>query len=185
VITYTFFKICYQYLKYRYFIEIIKTTDWVEFLANQGLGLKIMTGEGENFINNSDAAADATLDSSLTSPASKSAFEAAIAIAVTVVIVAIATIFWLLRPPIDSYTQSVLNLSGDPLQGRSIFVMNCVACHGQWADGKVGPNLHGVADRKSDIRLIKQVVSGETPPMPQFQPSPQDMADLLTYLKQL
>ncbi|MFZ4555923.1 MAG: cytochrome c, partial [Pseudanabaena sp.] len=26
---------------------------------------------------------------------------------------------------------------------------------------------------------------GETPPMPQFQPSPQDMADLLSYLKQL
>jgi mono/diheme cytochrome c family protein len=63
--------------------------------------------------------------------------------------------------------------------------MNCVACHGEWGNGKVGPNLHGVSDRKSDIKLVQQVVSGETPPMPQFQPSPQDMADLLSYLKQL
>ncbi|MCY7333133.1 MAG: cytochrome c [Pseudanabaena sp. CAN_BIN31] len=100
-------------------------------------------------------------------------------------IVAIAVALWILRPAFDPYTQSVLNLSGDPVQGRSIFVMNCVACHGQWANGKVGPNLHGVRDRKSDVRLIQQVVSGETPPMPQFQPSPHDMADLLSYLKQL
>ena len=101
------------------------------------------------------------------------------------VISAIAIMIWLLRPPLDPYTQSVLKLSGDPVQGRSIFVMNCVACHGQWANGKVGPSLHGVSERKSDAKLVQQVVSGETPPMPQFQPSPQDMADLLSYLKQL
>jgi mono/diheme cytochrome c family protein len=107
------------------------------------------------------------------------------AIAVTCIVLAAATLLWILRPPLDPYSQSVLNLAGDPTQGRSIFVMNCVACHGQWATGKVGPNLHGVSDRKSDAKLIQQVVSGETPPMPQFQPSPQDMADLLSYLKQL
>ncbi|WP_126389979.1 c-type cytochrome [Pseudanabaena sp. Chao 1811] len=107
------------------------------------------------------------------------------AIAIAFVIVAIVSILWLLRPPLDPYTQSVLSLSGDPVQGRSIFVMNCVACHGQWANGKVGPSLHGVSERKSDAKLVQQVVSGETPPMPQFQPSPQDMADLLSYLKQL
>ena len=107
------------------------------------------------------------------------------AIAIALVMMAIAMVIWLLRPPLDPYTQSVLSLSGDPVQGRSIFVMNCVACHGQWANGKVGPNLHGVSERKSDAKLVQQVVSGETPPMPQFQPSPQDMADLLSYLKQL
>lgn len=108
-----------------------------------------------------------------------------IAIAVILIAILVAVVVWLMRPPIDVYTQSVLNLSGNPVQGRSIFVMNCVACHGQWANGKVGPNLHGVSDRKSDAQLIQQVVSGETPPMPQFQPSSQDMADLLSYLKQL
>jgi hypothetical protein len=33
--------------------------------------------------------------------------------------------------------------------------------------------------------LIQQVVSGNTPPMPQFQPEAKDMADLLEYLEQL
>jgi hypothetical protein len=33
--------------------------------------------------------------------------------------------------------------------------------------------------------LIHQVTSGETPPMPQFQPSAQEMADLLKYLESL
>ncbi len=135
-------------------------------------------------INGADVVADMT-DSELLSTQAKSPLQTAIPIALTFIVVAIAIALWILRPPLDTYTQSVLNLSGDAVQGRSIFVMNCVACHGQWADGKIGPNLHGVSDRKSDARLIHQVVSGETPPMPQFQPSPQDMADLLSYLKQL
>ncbi|MCY7276760.1 MAG: cytochrome c, partial [Phormidesmis sp. CAN_BIN44] len=37
----------------------------------------------------------------------------------------------------------------------------------------------------SRTRLIDQVISGKTPPMPQFQPSPQEMADVLSYLKSL
>jgi mono/diheme cytochrome c family protein len=115
----------------------------------------------------------------------KSPLQTVTSIALTFAVVVLCVCFWLLRPPLNPYTQSVLNLSGNPIQGRSIFVMNCVACHGEWGNGKVGPNLHGVSDRKSDIKLVQQVVSGETPPMPQFQPSPQDMADLLSYLKQL
>jgi mono/diheme cytochrome c family protein len=85
----------------------------------------------------------------------------------------------------DIYTESVLELTGSVAKGRSIFVMNCVACHGQWADGKVGPSLRHVSDRLSNARLVHQVVSGDTPPMPQFQPTPQEMADLLSYLNQL
>lgn len=106
-----------------------------------------------------------------------------IAIAVVTVLGIICS--WLLWHPNDAYTQAVLNLDGNPTKGRSIFVMNCVDCHGQWADGKVGPNLHGVSDRLSNGRIVHQVVSGDTPPMPQFQPQPQEMADLLSYLRQL
>lgn len=144
-----------------------------------------MINEGANLVKDADPSADTTSDPSLQSPEVKSPLQSLLAIAVTFAIMAIAIVFWIFSPPLDQYTQSVLNLSGDPVQGRSIFVMNCVACHGQWANGKVGPSLHGVSDRKSDARLVQQVVSGETPPMPQFQPSPQDMADLLSYLKQL
>ncbi len=35
------------------------------------------------------------------------------------------------------------------------------------------------------IGLIHQVTSGATPPMPKFQASPQEMADLLSYLEKL
>lgn len=97
----------------------------------------------------------------------------------------IAVALWLNAPKIDAYSQSVLSLEGSPSKGRSIFVMNCVACHGQWATGEVGPSLKDLSSRKSNVQVIQQVVSGKTPPMPQFQPAPQEMADLLSYLRQL
>lgn len=85
----------------------------------------------------------------------------------------------------DPYIHKVLSLRGDSSRGEAIFRMNCAVCHGIEATGEVGPNLRGVSDRKSKISLIKQVTSGQTPPMPQFQPNPQDMADLLHYLEGL
>ena len=85
----------------------------------------------------------------------------------------------------DPYVKSVLSISGDPIQGQAIFQMNCAGCHGLQADGSVGPSLQGVSKRKSRFGLIHQVTSGETPPMPQFQPSAEKMADLLSYLETL
>jgi mono/diheme cytochrome c family protein len=85
----------------------------------------------------------------------------------------------------DPYVQSVLSLSGDPVQGQVIFQLNCAVCHGINGQGLVGPNLYHVASHKSRVGLIQQVISGKTPPMPQFQPSPDTMADLLEYLEKL
>jgi mono/diheme cytochrome c family protein len=85
----------------------------------------------------------------------------------------------------NPYIQEVLARQGNEIQGHAIFQMNCAGCHGLMADGKVGPSLKGVSSRKSHIRLIEQVISGKTPPMPQFQPSFQEMADLLSYLESL
>jgi Cytochrome C oxidase, cbb3-type, subunit III len=85
----------------------------------------------------------------------------------------------------DPYTDRVLGIMGNSIQGHAIFQMNCASCHGLNADGKVGPSLKGVASRRSQTSLIEQVTSGKTPPMPQFQPSPQEMADLLQYLNTL
>ncbi len=85
----------------------------------------------------------------------------------------------------DPYVKSVLSLTGDQFQGSAIFQMNCAGCHISAGDTQVGPNLHRVSDRKSEFELIRQVTSGRTPPMPQFQPSPQEMADLLKYLEQI
>jgi mono/diheme cytochrome c family protein len=86
---------------------------------------------------------------------------------------------------VDPYIDGVLSLSGNPTQGYAIFQMNCSSCHGIYADGLVGPSLHHISERKSRVKLIEQVISGRTPPMPQFQPSPQEMADLLEYLERL
>ncbi|HHP7232874.1 MAG TPA: c-type cytochrome [Xenococcaceae cyanobacterium] len=85
----------------------------------------------------------------------------------------------------DPYVHEVLSLEGDIIKGRAIFQINCAGCHGLQANGSVGPSLKHVPQRKSKINLIDQVTSGKTPPMPKFQPSPQEMADLLTYLEQL
>lgn len=85
----------------------------------------------------------------------------------------------------DPYIKSVLTLRGDSVQGQAIFQMNCAGCHGLQADGSVGPSLQGVSKRKSRYGLIHQVTSGDTPPMPQFQPSVKEMADLLKYLETL
>lgn len=83
------------------------------------------------------------------------------------------------------YMQDVLAIKGDSVQGHAIFLMNCAGCHGTEAAGRVGPSLREVSNRKSRVSMIHQVISGQTPPMPQFQPSPQEMADLLSYLESL
>jgi mono/diheme cytochrome c family protein len=85
----------------------------------------------------------------------------------------------------NPYTTSVLAKTGDPTLGHAIFQINCSGCHGLDATGRVGPSLRDISKRKSPHSLIEQVTSGNTPPMPQFQPSPQEMADLLSYLETL
>jgi len=111
--------------------------------------------------------------------------------AVTTLLFAIAFIILVLvfgfyrSHPANPYVKEVLALQGNATQGKAIFLMNCAGCHGEAADGRVGPSLQGVSDRKSRVAIIQQVISGQTPPMPQFQPSTQEMADLLSYLEKL
>lgn len=85
----------------------------------------------------------------------------------------------------NPYIQEVLSLKGDLPRGHAIFKINCAGCHGLEADGNIGPSLHSISTRKSKIDLIEQVISGKTPPMPEFRPNSQDMADLLIYLDSL
>jgi mono/diheme cytochrome c family protein len=85
----------------------------------------------------------------------------------------------------DPYIQDVLSRSGNLTQGHAIFQINCAGCHGWEGKGDIGPNLTHISQRKSQIGLIEQVISGKTPPMPKFQPNTQEMADLLSYLETL
>jgi mono/diheme cytochrome c family protein len=109
---------------------------------------------------------------------------ALIAVIAIVVVLLLALGFFQLQRP-EPYVRNVLSLQGDPVQGAAIFQMNCAGCHGTQADGRVGPSLLDVSSRKSQVSIIHQVTSGQTPPMPQFQPSTQEMADLLSYLETL
>lgn len=121
-----------------------------------------------------------------TSPSKETSHQrtAWVILAVVFVIAITVTALYHLRPS-DPYIQSVLSLTGDPVQGQTIFQQNCSVCHGLTGDGMVGPSLHRVASRRSRVGLINQVISGKTPPMPQFQPNSQEMADLLKYLESL
>lgn len=83
------------------------------------------------------------------------------------------------------YVKATLDLKGDETHGSQLFRMNCVGCHGVKAQGLVGPSLNGVSKHHSDSQLIKQIISGDTPPMPSFQMKPQEMADLLSHLHNL
>ena len=85
----------------------------------------------------------------------------------------------------DPYAYQVLSLTGNPNKGSAIFQINCAGCHSLQADRNVGPRLENISKRKSQRDIITQVTSGRTPPMPKFQPSEQEMADLLSYLKKL
>ena len=83
------------------------------------------------------------------------------------------------------YATQVLSLEGNPQKGLAIFQTNCAGCHNLQAYKNVGPRLENISRRKSKRDIITQVTSGQTPPMPKFQPSGQEMADLLSYLIQI
>ncbi len=117
---------------------------------------------------------------------SKTAAQRLTLVILAMMMIALAMLMgWYLQQISDPYVQQVLALPGDISRGHAMFEINCAGCHGIQADGSVGPNLHHVQKRRSKISLIYQVTSGKTPPMPKFQPSTQEMADLLSYLENL
>lgn len=85
----------------------------------------------------------------------------------------------------DPYVREVLSLEGNAQRGYEIFQINCAGCHAIHTDNSVGPSLKNISKRKSKIGTIEQVISGQTPPMPKFRPSSQEMSDLLEFLQQL
>lgn len=116
----------------------------------------------------------------------KDAIQRIILIVLGIIFLAIVVVVgWYLHELSDPYINEVLSLPGDVSRGEAIFEINCAGCHGLNADGMVGPSLHHVQKHKSKMKLIQQVITGKTPPMPKFQPSPQEMADLLSYLEEL
>lgn len=108
-----------------------------------------------------------------------------IALTIIVIISLVVSLGFLLNYSPTPYVQEVLSYQGNLTRGEAIFNVNCAGCHGLQGVGNVGPSLSQVYKHKSEQGIINQVISGQTPPMPKFQPSAEDMADLLSYLKQL
>lgn len=108
-----------------------------------------------------------------------------ISLLTVMIILLLSIIAWWQIPTKAPYIQEVLSYQGNIERGNAIFQVNCASCHGTNGNGNIGPSLKGVSKHKSEVRIINQVVSGKTPPMPKFQPSAEDMADLLSYLRQL
>lgn len=108
-------------------------------------------------------------------------------LAATTILLCVVLIIWgIHRVEVsDPYVHDVLASTGNLERGQQLFWQNCATCHGVKGAGEVGPDLQNVSERKSQVALIKQVISGKTPPMPQFQPNIQDMADLLVFLENL
>lgn len=125
-----------------------------------------------------------TLDEQ-TEPLSSLVKRAALNAIALVVVIALIVVAVRHSQASDPYIHQVLSIEGSGSRGEAIFRINCAVCHGIKGAGEVGPKLLGVSDHKTKVGLIKQVTSGQTPPMPQFQPEPKDMADLLNYLEQL
>ena len=85
----------------------------------------------------------------------------------------------------NAFILKTLELKGSVKEGYALFKMNCVGCHGITARGLVGPDLHSITNRLDDRKIIKQVIEGQTPPMPSFEIDPQNMSNLLSYLHSL
>ena len=85
----------------------------------------------------------------------------------------------------DPFITETLSIQGEALSGSKLFKINCVGCHGIFAQGFVGPDLHEATQELSDKKIINQVIRGLTPPMPSFEIDPESMADLLAYMHSL
>tara|TARA_A100001388_G_scaffold275785_1_gene262007 strand:- start:1813 stop:2220 length:408 start_codon:yes stop_codon:yes gene_type:complete len=94
-------------------------------------------------------------------------------------------LFFLNQKENNTYILKALELKGSVKEGDTLFKMNCVGCHGVTARGFLGPDLHSITQRLDDKKIIKQVIEGQTPPMPSFDIDPQNMSNLLTYLHTL
>ena len=75
--------------------------------------------------------------------------------------------------------------TGDAMQGRHLFLMNCAHCHGDDARGDEGPDLHNVHKTNEHIhQIITGGIKGE---MPSFAKklNDADVGALIAYLRTL
>ncbi|MDB5144974.1 MAG: cytochrome [Mucilaginibacter sp.] len=91
---------------------------------------------------------------------------------------------------VDENTVKLVNDPGMLKDGQVIFAQNCKPCHGEHAEGNVGPNLtddfwlHG-GKIKDLFKTIKYGVLSKGMPTWEKQLSPKQIADVANYVKSL
>lgn len=74
---------------------------------------------------------------------------------------------------------------GDPKAGAALVQSStCAGCHGARFQGDLGPNLIGIEKRRTPVQ-IAGVITNPEPPMPKFDFSAQQVADIVAYLSLL
>ncbi len=80
---------------------------------------------------------------------------------------------------------STQEVPGDPKAGAALVQSsNCSGCHGARFQGDLGPNLIGIEKRRSPAQIAAAITHPE-PPMPKFDFTSRQVADIVAYLSQL
>jgi mono/diheme cytochrome c family protein len=88
-------------------------------------------------------------------------------------------------PTVDpAVVAAVIELEGSIEQGRLLFNSECALCHDEDGSGKeIGPDIRQEITKISDTQLVNLVLGGSGQMLP-LDFTPQQMADVLAYVRQ-
>ena len=73
----------------------------------------------------------------------------------------------------------------DVAMGKKLFAGNCAGCHGFDGGGQLGPNLHGVAERKGDAGIFGVIRNGQGGMPPQMSLNDQRAWQVVAFVRTL
>lgn len=88
-------------------------------------------------------------------------------------------------PTPDERIDAILGLTGDSAAGKVVHDSNCVACHGATGGGGSGPALTEEIPHHTDTQIVSIIVYGEGSMQAQSALTDQEVADVLTYCREV
>lgn len=91
-------------------------------------------------------------------------------------------------PAPQATVKALVSAIGDATRGKTLYAMNCAACHGATGhEGGIGPSLRGEKN-KMDRAAVVAWIKKPLPPMPKLYPSPlnaKDVNDVAAFIETL